>query len=318
MSELTALVLTGPTGSGKSAWAWRLAQQLPVEIISVDSAQVYRGMDIGTAKPDAATRARVPHHLLDIRDAAECYSAGDFVRDARAAMQEIHGRGRLPLLVGGTMLYLRALMRGMAELPGASPALRAELEAQAASQGWPALHTELARVDAAAAARIHPLDAQRIQRALEVFRLTGRAISEWQSATRAPIEGVRWLRFALVPGDRVGLRRTLQERFASMLEAGLLAEVTALYRRPDLHAELPSMRSVGYRQLWAHCTGQWSLEEASRRAITATCQLAKRQLTWLRGENGFERLDPGDESALQRILAAVPAAAVHDGGRGQW
>ena len=318
MSELTALVLTGPTGSGKSAWAWRLAQQLPVEIISVDSAQVYRGMDIGTAKPDAATRARVPHHLLDIRDPAESYSAGDFVRDALAAMRSIHERGRLPLLVGGTMLYLRALMRGMAELPPASPSLRAELEAQAASQGWPVLHTELARVDAAAAARIHPLDAQRIQRALEVFRLTGRAISEWQAVTRAPIEGVRWLRFALVPGDRVGLRRTLQERFASMLEAGLLAEVTTLYRRPGLHAELPSMRSVGYRQLWAHCAGQWSLEEASRRAITATCQLAKRQLTWLRGENGFERLDPGDESALQRILAAVQGAAVHDGGRGQW
>ena len=318
MSELTALVLTGPTGSGKSAWAWRLAQQLPVEIISVDSAQVYRGMDIGTAKPDAATRARVPHHLLDIRDPAESYSAGDFVRDALAAMRSIHERGRLPLLVGGTMLYLRALMRGMAELPSASPALRAELEAQAVSRGWPALHTELARVDAAAAARIHPLDAQRIQRALEVFRLTGRAISEWQSATRAPIEGVRWLRFALVPGDRVGLRRALQERFASMLEAGLLAEVTTLYRRPGLHAELPSMRSVGYRQLWAHCAGQWSLEEASRRAITATCQLAKRQLTWLRGENGFERLDPGDEPAMRRILAAVQGAAVHDGGRGQW
>ena len=318
MSELTALVLTGPTGSGKSAWAWRLAQQLPVEIISVDSAQVYRGMDIGTAKPDAAMRARVPHHLLDIRDPAESYSAGDFVRDASAAIQAIHARGRLPLLVGGTMLYLRALRRGMAELPPASLALRAEIEAQAAGQGWPALHAELAKVDAAAAAKIHPMDAQRIQRALEVFRLTGRAISEWQTATRAPLEGVNWLRFALVPGDRADLRRALQERFAAMLEAGLLAEVMALYQRPDLHAELPSMRSVGYRQLWAHCAGQWSLEEASQRAVTATCQLAKRQLTWLRGESGFVRVDPGDESALDRILAAVPAGTVHDGGRGQW
>jgi tRNA dimethylallyltransferase len=318
MNELTALVLTGPTGSGKSAWALRLAQCLPVEIISVDSAQVYRGMDIGTAKPDAAVRARVPHHLLDIRDPAESYSAGEFARDASSAIRAIHARGRLPLLVGGTMLYLRALMRGMAELPSASPAVRAGIEAQAERQGWPALHAELAAVDATAAARIHPLDAQRIQRALEVFRLTGRAISDWQAATRAPLEGVRWLRFALVPEDRTDLRRTLQERFASMLEAGLLAEVTALYRRPGLHAELPSMRSVGYRQLWAHCAGQWSLAEASRHAVTATCQLAKRQLTWLRGESGFERLDPGDASALVRILAAVPAGAVHDGGGGQW
>jgi tRNA dimethylallyltransferase len=317
MNAPTALVLTGPTGSGKSAWAGRLAQRLPVEIISVDSAQVYRDMDIGTAKPDAAMRALVPHHLLDIRDPAESYSAGEFARDASSVIKAIHARGRLPLLVGGTMLYLRALIRGMAELPPASPALRAEIEAQAAGHGWPALHEELARVDAPAAARIHPLDAQRIQRALEVYQLTGRAISDWQAATRAPLEGVQWLRFALLPGDRAGLRRTLQERFASMLEAGLLAEVAALYRRGDLHAELPSIRSVGYRQLWAHCAGQWSLGEASRRAVTATCQLAKRQLTWMRGESGFERVDPDDESALERIVAAVPAGAIHDGGRGQ-
>ena len=318
MNALTALVLTGPTGSGKSAWALRLAERLPVEIISVDSAQVYRGMNIGTAKPDAAIRARVPHHLLDIRDPAESYSAGEFARDASSLIQAIHARGRLPLLVGGTMLYLRALMRGMAELPPASPAMRAEIEAQATRHGWPELHAELARVDATAAAKIHPLDAQRIQRALEVYRLTGRAISEWQTATRAPLEGVNWLRFALVPGDRADLRSALQERFASMLEAGLLAEVTALYQRGDLHAELPSMRSVGYRQLWAHCAGQWSFAEASRRAVMATCQLAKRQLTWLRGESGFEPVDPSDEAALERILAAVPAGAVHDGGRGQW
>ena len=317
MNALPALVLTGPTGSGKSEWAWRLAQTLPVEIISVDSAQVYRGMDIGTAKPTAAVRARVPHHLLDIRDPAESYSAGEFVRDAGAAVRAIHERGRLPLLTGGTMLYLRALLRGMAELPPAAPALRAELESRAAASGWPALHAELAQVDAPAAAKIHPLDAQRIQRALEVFRLTGRAISAWQAATRAPVDDVRWLRFALVPGDRAGLRSALQRRFASMLEAGLLAEVAALYKRPDLHAELPATRSVGYRQLWAYCAGQCTLEEASHRAVTATCQLAKRQLTWLRAETGYQCLDPADESGVGRILAAVRAAGSMTGGAAQ-
>ena len=308
MSAPPALVLTGPTGSGKSDWAWRLAQALPIEIISVDSAQVFRGMDIGTAKPAAAVRARVPHHLLDICDPAERYSAGAFVRDARAALSAIHARGRLPVLVGGTMLYLRALLRGMAELPQASPAVRAELEARAAELGWPALHATLAQVDPQAAAKIHPKDPQRIQRALEVYRVTGRPISEWQAGTHSPVDGIRWLRFALVPGDRAGLRRALQARFSAMLEAGLLAEVAALFRRQDLHAELPAIRSVGYRQLWAHCAGEIDLAEAGRQAVTATCQLAKRQMTWLRAETGYERLDPGGESGFLRILGATHAA----------
>lgn len=308
MSAATALVLTGPTGSGKSDWALRLADELPIEIISVDSAQVFRGMDIGTAKPGPAVRARVRHHLLDIRDPAERYSAGDFVRDARDAMIGIHARGRLPVLVGGTMLYLRALLRGMAQLPQASPELRAELAALAAAQGWPALHAQLARCDPRAAARIHPNDPQRIQRALEVYRLTGRSISAWQADTRPPLARIEWLRFALVPSDRAAHSRALQARFEAMLDNGLLAEVAALFRRKDLHAELPALRSVGYRQLWAHCAGEIGLTEASRRAVVATCQLAKRQLSWLRAETDYERLDPAADSGFERILGAVRAS----------
>ena len=308
MSVPLALVLTGPTGSGKSDWAWRLAAELPVEIISVDSAQVYRGMDIGTAKPCAAERSRVYHHLLDIRDPLERYSAGEFVRDARATMAQVHSRGRLPLLVGGTQLYLRALLRGMAELPEASPLLRAELEAEAASLGWPALHVQLTVVDPRAAARIHPNDAQRIQRALEVYRASGRPISDWQAQTQPPDEGVRWLRFSLIPGDRAVLAQRLHARFAAMLEAGLLAEVSALYQRGDLRAELPSIRSVGYRQLWAHCAGEIGLQEATERAVAATRQLAKRQLTWLRAESAYEALDPATTAGFTRILGAIRAA----------
>jgi tRNA dimethylallyltransferase len=308
MSAPLGLVLTGPTGSGKSQWAARLAQALPIEIISVDSAQVFRGMDIGTAKPDAATRARIVHHLIDIRDPAERYSAGEFVHDARAALAAIHARGNLPVLVGGTQLYLRALLRGMAELPPASPPVRAQLEAQAAVHGWAALHDELARVDPQAAAKIHRNDPQRIQRALEVHRVSGRSISDWQAQTRAPADDVRWLRFALIPGDRTALGRALEARFAAMLGSGLLAEVAALYRRGDLHAELPAIRSVGYRQLWAYCAGQVGLAEATAQAVAATRQLAKRQLTWLRSESAYEALEPADESGFARILAAIRAA----------
>ena len=308
MSAPLALVLTGPTGSGKSEWALRLAEELPVEIISVDSAQVYRGMDIGTAKPTPAVRGRVPHHLIDIRDPAEPYSAGDFVRDARAAIAAIHGRGRLPMLVGGTMLYLRALLRGMAELPAASPAVRAQLEVEAAARGWAAMHAELTRVDSQAAAKIHPNDPQRIQRALEVFRLSGRTISDWQSAATPPSSDVRWLQFALIPGDRAALARTLAARFESMLEAGLLAEVTVLYQRGDLNAELPAIRSVGYRQLWAHCAGEIGLQDATGQAIAATRQLAKRQLTWLRSDGACRAIEPTDSAGIALILRAIAAS----------
>ena len=308
MSPRWALVLTGPTGSGKSEWAVRLAQQFPIEIISVDSAQVYRGMDIGTAKPSAAVRARTVHHLLDIRDPVQPYSAGEFVQDASAALRAIQERGRLPVLVGGTMLYLRALLHGMAEMPPASSAVRADIEARAAARGWPALHAELKKVDARAAAKIHERDCQRIQRALEVYELTGRAISEWQGTTQPPSLATCWLKFALLPTDRANLKRALEARFWAMLDSGLLAEVAALYRRPDLHAELPAIRSVGYRQLWAHCAGQTDLEQARRLAVTATCQLAKRQMTWLRTLPGYECLDPADASGFAHILEAIDSA----------
>jgi len=300
-----AVVLTGPTGSGKSEWAMRLAQELPVEIISVDSAQVYRGMDIGTAKPSQAVRERVPHHLIDLRDPSERYSAGDFVRDARECIAAVHARHRLPLLVGGTQLYLRALLRGLAELPAASADVRRQIESEAATRGWAALHAELARVDPRAAARIHPNDPQRIQRSLEVYRTSGRAISDWQATTVRPPDDVQWLQFALVPGDRLALARVLVARFESMLQAGLLAEVRSLHQRGDLHAELPSIRSVGYRQLWAHCAGEVGLAEATLQAIAATRQLAKRQLTWLRSERAYHVLEPGDPGGIALILRAI-------------
>jgi tRNA dimethylallyltransferase len=304
------VVITGPTGSGKSDLALALCEQLqaelPVEIVSVDSVLVYRGMDIGSAKPASAARLRVPHHLIDIRDPAQSYSAGEFVRDARAAITAIQQRGRLPLLVGGTMLYLRALRDGIASLPPASAALRRELDAQAASEGWPALHAELARVDAAAAARIARGDAQRIQRALEVHRLTGVPISQWQSATRHARREFRWLRFALLPAAREDWRRHLAVRFDAMLRAGLLEEVRALYARGDLTERHASMRAVGYRQLWHYCAGDCTLEQAVQQAVVATGQLAKRQLTWLRREQDLIPL-----AAHAVGLAAIVARSIH-------
>jgi len=299
------VVLTGPTGSGKSDWAIALAEQLPLEIISVDSALVYRGMDIGTAKPPPTVRARVPHHLIDIRDASETYSAGDFVRDARAAIAAIHARGRIPLLVGGTMLYLRALYQGLAALPPASLGVRAQLEARAAEHGWHSLHAQLLRIDPRAGARIHPQDSQRIQRALEVFELTGKPISEWQAQTQGARAEFRWLRAALIPVSRAALQRHLAARFESMLQAGLVEEVRALYTRGDLGEQHASIRAVGYRQLWQYCAGRATLAMATRQAITATSQLAKRQLTWLRGDVDIERLDAEDVEARQRLVVSI-------------
>jgi len=290
--RLPVLVLTGPTGTGKSDWAIALAGEAPVEIISVDSALVYRGLDIGTAKPSAAQRERIPHHLIDICDPAERYSAGRFVQDALQNIREVQGRGCVPLLAGGTMLYLRSLLTGIAPLPLAAPALRAELDARAAREGWPALHRELARVDPVAAARIAPADAQRIQRALEVYLTTGEPISQLQRATVSPLGAAPLALWGLAPAERSVLHARLEQRFAAMMAAGFLEEVRQLHRRGDLTALHPAMRAVGYRQLWAHLDGAYDLAEAVRRGVAATRQLAKRQLTWLRSMPGVEWVDP--------------------------
>jgi tRNA dimethylallyltransferase len=293
-------VLTGPTGTGKSDWAARAAQLHPIEIVSVDSAMVYRGLDIGTAKPPSALRERIPHHLIDICDASESYSAGRFVADATARIIEIHARGHIPLLVGGTLLYLRSLVSGLAPLPQAHGALRRELEERAAQTGWRALHEELKRLDPTAAARIHPHDPQRIQRALEVCIATGRPISELQRMSHSALAPYRLRRWALVPADRGVLHARLEERFSAMLAQGFLSEVDSLYRRGDLHAALPALRAVGYRQLWAHLTGALSLDKAVARGIAATRQLAKRQLTWIRSDATLERIDPHAPGAFEQ------------------
>jgi tRNA dimethylallyltransferase len=285
------LILTGPTGSGKSDWAMRLSRQWPVEIISVDSAQVFRGMDIGTAKPDPATRATVAHHLLDILDPAQTYSAGQFAQDAVALIGQIRARRHIPLLVGGTMLYLRALRQGLAQLPRASPEHRQSIDAAAAEQGWPALHAQLARLDPQAAGRIHPNDAQRIQRALEVCHLTGQTLSGLQAHSPAALQEPAPI-WALVPEPRAMLHERIATRFNQMMAQGFLDEVRSLHGRGDLSAAHASMRAVGYRQLWQHCNGQSTLAEAVEKGVAATRQLAKRQLTWLRGDDSIRAVDP--------------------------
>ena len=305
MNNPEAILLAGPTASGKSDLALALAARLPVEIVSVDSTQVYRGFDIGSAKPDAATRARVRHHLIDIREPHEAYSAGEFVADALAAIRDIHARGHVPLLVGGTMLYFNALLRGIAPLPVANPAIRAAIDARAAALGWPALHAELGRVDPQAAARIHPNDPQRIQRALEVYEASGRPISDWQRDTRPPAATLRMLRYALVPADRAALHDRIARRFAAMLAAGFLNELETLRARPDVSPQATSLRAVGYRQLWAHLAGECSLDEAVLRAVAASRQLAKRQLTWINADPGWRRLDPLVSGMGQRWVDEV-------------
>lgn len=301
------IVLTGPTGSGKTDWALRLAEQLPLEIVSVDSALVYRGLDIGTAKPSLAERARAPHHLIDICDPAESYSAGRFVDDAVRLVGEIQSRGRTPLLVGGTMLYLRALWRGIAPMPTASPELRKSIDERAARAGWPALHEELSRLDPEAAARIHPNDPQRIQRALEVHYATGRPISELQRAAQSPLADTPLQNWALVSANRVTLHERIERRFHEMMKVGFLDEVAALRARGDLTPDLPAIRAVGYRQLWAYFDGDFSLDEAVRRGISATRQLAKRQLTWIRSEPTLISINPLEEGAFVRWSDQVHA-----------
>jgi len=288
---LPVVALAGPTGVGKSEWALRLAEAFPVEIVSVDSALVYRGMDIGTAKPSHEMRARVPHHLVDILEPTEAYSAGRFASDAAALIAAIRTRGRIPLLVGGTMLYFRALFEGIAPLPHGSSELRRSIDLRAERLGWPQLHAELARVDPQAAARIHPHDAQRIQRALEVYAVAGSPLSQLQKAPRAGFTG-RLLRWSLVPADRALLHRRIAERLSHMMRRGFLAEVQQLRVRGDLTPEHPAIRAVGYRQLWAYLDGRCDLDEAIARAVAATRQLAKRQLTWLRAAGSADWIDP--------------------------
>jgi len=299
--RLPVLVLTGPTGAGKTDWAIALAQAAPVEIVSVDSALVYRGLDIGTAKPPASLRARIPHHLIDVCEPAETYSAGRFAADALRVIADVHARGRVPLLVGGTMLYLRALLHGLASLPQAAPQLRAELDERAARLGWPALHAQLRELDPQAAQRIAPADGQRIQRALEVCLSTGRPISELQRRTVSPLAGWPLHYWVLAPRDRSVLHGRLARRFEGMMAGGFLEEVRGLRGRPDLTARHPSMRSVGYRQLWAHLEGDYDLTEAVSRGLAATRQLAKRQMTWMRRESRGEWLDPQTDSPLSWI-----------------
>lgn len=288
---MKALFLLGPTASGKTAVALALAERLPIEVVSVDSAQVYRGMDVGTAKPTREERARVAHHLIDIVDPTEAYSAGRFRDDALRLGGAIHARGRLPVFAGGTMLYFSALMRGLATLPPAQPAIRAALEREAAAKGWPALHAELSKLDPESARRIEPTDSQRIQRALEVYRHTGRALSAFHgeaAAQRPPFEA---LEISLEPSDRSVLHERIAARFRGMLEAGLVEELEGLRRRYRLDAAMPSMRAVGYRQAWDTLEGKAPATTLAARGTAATRQLAKRQLTWLRAMQGLERID---------------------------
>ncbi len=303
-----AILLMGPTATGKSALALELAERFDGEIVSVDSAQVYRGMDIGTAKPDAATRARVPHHLLDLIDPTEPYSAARFVRDTLAAVRDIRARGKRPILAGGTMLYFKALLEGLSELPPADPAVRAELDARAAREGWPALHAELAGADPVTAARLKPTDAQRIQRALEVWRLTGTPLSQLQGRRQANETLGPHQCLALLPDDRKTLHEAIARRFERMLDEGLLDEVRALRAHYSLTPEMPSMRCVGYRQAWAYLDGD--CDEAGLRAtgIAATRQLAKRQITWLRSMPHVPAVDPFTQDVVawaQTLIAGT-------------
>jgi len=286
-----ALFLLGPTASGKTAVALALAERFPIEVVSVDSAQVYRHMDVGTAKPTEEERARVPHHLIDVVEPTQAYSAGRFRDDALRLVREIEARGRLPVFAGGTMLYFNALSRGLADLPVAQPALRAELESEARERGWPALHEELAKVDPDAARRLKPTDAQRIQRALEVFRHTGRTLTSFHAGTEKPALPFDAIRVALEPSDRAALHERIAARFRAMLAAGLVEELVGLRKRYALDATLPSMRAVGYRQAWETLEGRAPAETLEARGIAATRQLAKRQLTWLRAMEGLERFD---------------------------
>ncbi|RYF43870.1 MAG: tRNA (adenosine(37)-N6)-dimethylallyltransferase MiaA [Comamonadaceae bacterium] len=313
MTAVPWIGIAGPTASGKTAAALAVAAQQPVEIISVDSALVYRGMDVGTAKPTAAELAAAPHHLINTRDPLQAYSAAEFVTDATRLIGEISTRGKLPLLVGGTMLYFKALRDGLDDMPTADPATRTALEAEALAKGWPALHAELAAVDALTAARLAPNDSQRISRALEVFRVSGRPLSFFQ--TRHAIEkGAAHARqpgagalISLEPQDRAWLHDRIARRFDTMLAGGLIDEVKTLRARGDLHPDLPSMRCVGYRQVWEALNGDWPMTELRERGIAATRQLAKRQITWLRSMPDRHIVACDAPHALQQVCQHMDA-----------
>jgi tRNA dimethylallyltransferase len=302
-----AILLIGPTASGKTALAFELATRLPCDIVSIDSAQVFRDMNIGTAKPDAATLKSFPHRLINLISPEERYSAAQFRADALREMATITAAGRIPLLVGGTMLYVKALREGLADLPQADAAVRAQIDAEAALRGWPALHQELARLDPETAARLKPNDAQRIQRAVEVLRLSGRTLGSFFAEQKESSLPFRTLTLALVPGDRGELHRRIGERFAAMLSAGLVDEVKMLREKYRLDAGLPSMRCVGYRQVWDMLEGQLPAVELRDRGIFATRQFAKRQLTWLKSMDDLQFVDPLNSNATASVLAAVDA-----------
>ncbi|WP_107760507.1 tRNA (adenosine(37)-N6)-dimethylallyltransferase MiaA [Dickeya sp. Secpp 1600] len=302
-----AIFIMGPTASGKTALAMALCEQLPVELISVDSALIYRGMDIGTAKPGPEELARAPHRLLDILDPAEAYSAADFRRDALQAMAEITAAGRIPLLVGGTMLYFKALLEGLSPLPSADAQVRREIEERARTEGWEALHRQLSAIDPVSAARIHPNDPQRLSRALEVFFVSGNTLTELTKTSGEALP-YRVHQFAIAPATRELLHERIALRFRQMLESGFETEARALFARPDLNPALPSIRCVGYRQMWSYLSGEIDYDEMVYRGICATRQLAKRQMTWLRGWEEVCWLDsdqPGE--ALRKVIQVVSA-----------
>ncbi|ASA55500.1 tRNA (adenosine(37)-N6)-dimethylallyltransferase MiaA [Vibrio gazogenes] len=297
-----ALFLMGPTASGKTDLAIRLCQHFPIEIISVDSALIYRGMNIGTAKPTAAELAQAPHRLIDILEPELAYSAADFRRDALQHMQEIVQKGKIPLLVGGTMLYFKALLEGLSPLPAADAEIRQQIEQEAADSGWLVLHQQLAEIDPESAERIHPNDPQRLSRALEVYRISGKTLTEL-TRTKGEVLPFDVVQFAIAPQERSELHRRIEIRFNQMIEAGFEEEVKALYARQELHADLPSIRCVGYRQMWEYLDGNCSLDEAIYRGICATRQLAKRQITWLRSWNDLTWLDSENIDQAYEIIS---------------
>jgi len=306
---IPVLCLTGPTAAGKSAAVAALARRWPLEVINVDSATIYRGMDIGTAKPSAAEQREIPHHLLDVCDPTHRYSAAQFCTDAHALIHAIRARGRIPVLCGGTMLYYKALREGLDALPHADADVRAQLNVQAARLGWPAMHAQLAQVDPATAARLSPQDSQRIGRALEVYRLSGQPLSALLGQ-RNPTHSVPTITISLEPSDRSALHARIARRFHHMLEQGLLDEVRALHARGDLHPELPAIRCVGYRQLWAYLDGMVDCDQAVAQSIAATRQLAKRQLTWLRAQPQRYPVDCLSADAVARVVDLVAVLAM--------